>query len=695
MGSSDSAYAIPVVRERVYKGCWMVLDGKKDGKKILSECIILTHSYKKDLLSERFVMIICTNPLPLNCLPSTIARRRERDEIEMVEDSWIRLEFSRVYTLQRFVVSSSLEGGLVVEEPSKVLESLKMNMMLASYEDSMCSSYTSSDFSILRALQNNLVVERSKCFLYMYDWEEINAKIENIIEDGLITQRKGVSSKMAKDESISVKEAIHKMQLSLFEGIRDEGQLFAAGTLMCQSDYQDVVTERSIANICGYPLCSNSLPSERPRKGRYRISLKEHKVYELHETYMYCSTSCVVSSRAFAEDLGKNGDLGFSELKIQEKRDIKVGEVSVKEWIGSKTKSDKPNRGNEVIFNEMDFMSTIITQDENGPKPSLKSSGAKKVTRTVTWADDKCNSEGNGNLCEFSEFEGKKEASEVFGFTNMEEDGSSFRFASAEACAIALSQAAEAVASGESDAPDAVYEAGIVILPPPHNMDEEDCEENVDMLDLEPAPVMWSRKQGISHSDFFDSEDSLYDSPPDGFNLNLSPFATMFMALFSWISSSSLAYIYGRDENSHEEYLSVNGREYLRKIVLTDGRSSEIKQTLAGCLSRALPGLVDDLRLPTPISTLEKGLGRLLDTMSFTDALPPFRMKQWQVIILLFLDALSVCQVPALAPHMTSSRMLFNKVLDGAEIGAEEYEIMKDLVIPLGRVPQLSMQSGG
>ena len=35
------------------------------------------------------------------------------------------------------------------------------------------------------------------------------------------------------------------------------------------------------------------------------------------------------------------------------------------------------------------------------------------------------------------------------------------------------------------------------------------------------------------------------------------------------------------------------------------------------------------------------------------------------------------------------------QVLDGAEISAEEYEIMKDVVIPLGRVPQLSMQSGG
>lgn len=79
----------------------------------------------------------------------------------------------------------------------------------------------------------------------------------------------------------------------------------------------------------------------------------------------------------------------------------------------------------------------------------------------------------------------------------------------------------------------------------------------------------------------------------------------MWMALFAWISASSLAYIYGQDDSFHEEYLCVNGREYPRKIVLTDGRSSEIKQTLADCLSRALPGLVADLRLPTPLSTLE------------------------------------------------------------------------------------------
>nr|XP_033513874.1 putative RNA polymerase II subunit B1 CTD phosphatase RPAP2 homolog [Nicotiana tomentosiformis] len=156
---------------------------------------------------------------------------------------------------------------------------------------------------------------------------------------------------MANEEIIDVKDAIYKLQLCLLEGIKDKNQLFVARSLLCLGDYQDVVTERTIANMCGYPLCSNSLAFERPRKGHYRISLKENKVYDLHETYMYCSTNYVVNNEAFTrslqdersntlntaklnevlmlfvgfhfhstEDVKENGDLGLSKLKIQEKR---------------------------------------------------------------------------------------------------------------------------------------------------------------------------------------------------------------------------------------------------------------------------------------------------------------------------------------------------------------------------------------
>ncbi|XP_019196646.1 PREDICTED: putative RNA polymerase II subunit B1 CTD phosphatase RPAP2 homolog isoform X3 [Ipomoea nil] len=659
---------------------------------------------------------------------------------------------------------------------------------------------------------------------------------------------------MTKTEATTVKDAVHKLQLCLLDGIQDENKLLAAGSLMCRSDYQDVVTERTIVNMCGYPLCSNFLPSDRPHKGRYRIALREHKIYDLRETYMYCSTNCCVNSRAFAGscpeersstlnpsklnevlrlfevprldsevDLGRKGGLGSFELKIQEKVEVKSGEASPGEWIGpsnaiegyvpqmektikppqsknlkkgSTPKHSQLNKNKNVIFDETDFTSAIIFGDEysisklsgtstafldenikestekasnsykddqvttlgnqvgslqihdndeskqsdkkisrisesvknhiteastdpyynnlntdgiragkmlddgkdaapktTALKSSLKPSGAKKAIRSVTWADKKTDPNSRNSLTEFRESGDPENVSGKIGSKDIEDDDDSYRFASAEACATALNQAAQAVASG-SDISCAVSEAGIIILPPPQKMDEVDCQENGQVLGAEPHSQNWPTKPGPPNYNLFDSEDTWYDSPPEEFNLSLSPFSTMFMALFAWISSSSLAFIYGRDESAHEEYSFINGREYPRQIVLTDGLSAEIKQTLAGCLSRALPVLVADLRLPVPISTLEKGMASLIDTMSFVDPLPSFRMKQWQLIVLLFLDALSICRIPLLTPYMTGRRILLPKVLDGAQISAEEYEIMKDLIIPLGRVPEFTMQSG-
>ncbi|KAL5067517.1 hypothetical protein RYX36_018404 [Vicia faba] len=703
---------------------------------------------------------------------------------------------------------------------------------------------------------------------------------------------------MEMNQPLFVKDAVLKLQLSLLDGIQSEDQLFAAGSLISRSDYEDVVTERSITNVCGYPLCHNALPTERPRKGRYRISLKEHKVYDLHETYMFCSSSCIVSSKAFAgslqdkrcsvldpeklnnvlrlfgnlnmepmENFGKDGKLGFSGLEIKDKTETGTGEVSLEQWIGpsnaiegylpkkrdnsskgsqkttkkgSKTIRGKSNDDKSSIISEFDFTSTIIMQDEytvsklssgqtdttcdeqinptaileqpkrvgnkvarkdddiqdlsssfksslilspsnnkteiakssedvlkpslapsiekkvlkgetsivaangdvstsnlvpaNGegkfqiektigssptkPKSSLKSDGRKKLCRSVTWADEKTNSSGSKDLCAVKEFGNIKKESEVPDNINAAADEDVLRSALAEACAIALSQASEAVASGDADANDAVSEAGIIILPHPPNvveegtmddddnlveegtMDDDDIlveegtMDNDDILEENSVTLKWPRKPGISEFDLFDSEDSWFDAPPEGFSLTLSPFATMWNAFFSWITSSSLAHIYGRDVSFHEEFLSVNGREYPSKIVLTDGRSSEIKQTLARCLARALPAVAAELRLPIPLSTLEQAVVFLLDTMSFVDALPAFRMKQWQVVVLLFVDALSVCRLPTLISYMTDRRDLFLKVLNGSQIGKDEYDVLKDLIVPLGRAPHFSSQSG-
>ncbi|MBA0711781.1 hypothetical protein Golax_010928, partial [Gossypium laxum] len=119
-----------------------------------------------------------------------------------------------------------------------------------------------------------------------------------------------------------------------------------------------------------------------------------------------------------------------------------------------------------------------------------ESAGAKKLNRSVTWADKKnVDSARKGSLCEVKEMDAQKGDSENLGRAeDGDDDDNMLRFASAEACAMALSEAAAAVASGDSDVNDAVSEAGLIILPHPLEEDKEEKVENIDTLEAEPEP---------------------------------------------------------------------------------------------------------------------------------------------------------------------------------------------------------------
>lgn len=91
-------------------------------------------------------------------------------------------------------------------------------------------------------------------------------------------------------------------------------------------------------------------------------------------------------------------------------------------------------------------------------RSSIKTSDSKK---SVRWADEKTDFDGQ-NLEEYQEFKEEK-AALVTPHSAVEELGEeeSYRFSSAEACAEALSRAAEAVASGKSDTSDAGMKLGL------------------------------------------------------------------------------------------------------------------------------------------------------------------------------------------------------------------------------------------
>ncbi|KAL6607887.1 hypothetical protein ACP70R_040950 [Stipagrostis hirtigluma subsp. patula] len=715
----------------------------------------------------------------------------------------------------------------------------------------------------------------------------------------------------------TVASAVHRVQLALLDGAAASNEPLlhaAASALLSRPDYDDVVTERSIADACGNPACPNPLPPAAAGAGaapRFRISLREHRVYDLEEARKFCSERCLVASAAFAASLpperpygvppdrldavvalvegGGGAGLGFGspdgkkkeeegrKVEIREKEVAGAGEVALQDWIGpsdaiegyvprhdriaegpkpeakhkvagseqsrnknagsgnatpgedamsiasssveshvsseviakkmdnmvlsEKTKTQrkkttktpskmlKQEEDNDMLSscisdsiakqledvvleekkgskkkkaskasskaqkskarstpagsdgNEVNFTSTIIVGDastnmdqgtmgqynylssslladihpsssrcaardsmqayaehlheefskavnigedersDEKMRPALKSSlkvaGSKNGTQSVTWADR------NGSALEVSK------AYESHSNDKQSEEGidNSVRRASAEACAAALIEAAEAISSGTSEVEDPVSKAGIIILPDTLHQEQYDNAKGTggdDGFEIDGGVVKWPKKTVLLDTDMFEVDDSWHDTPPEGFSLTLSAFATMWAALFGWISRSSLAYVYGVDGGFVEDLLIARGREYPEKIVLKDGHSSEIRRALDTCVCNALPVLISNLRLQIPVSKLEITLGYLIDTMSFVEALPSLRSRQWQLVVLVLLDALSVHRLPALAPVLSNSKLL-QKMLNAAQVSREEYDSMVDLFLPFGR----------
>lgn len=124
----------------------------------------------------------------------------------------------------------------------------------------------------------------------------------------------------------------------------------------------------------------------------------------------------------------------------------------VKDELGSQempSTSVPPQTGPKISTFEADKESHVEKESTSAAtmlKSSLKSSGSKKSGRSVTWADEKIDCSGSRNLYEVRDMDDD---------TNVDNDDDMLRLVSAEACAMALSEAAETVASGDSDVNDA------------------------------------------------------------------------------------------------------------------------------------------------------------------------------------------------------------------------------------------------
>ncbi|XP_012675729.2 putative RNA polymerase II subunit B1 CTD phosphatase rpap2 isoform X2 [Clupea harengus] len=89
----------------------------------------------------------------------------------------------------------------------------------------------------------------------------------------------------------------------LLEDAVSDDFLTRCALLITAENYQDTVEERSIAKLCGYPICPNKLDNV-PRQ-KYKISTKTNKVYDITERKCFCCNFCYKASKWFEVQISK------------------------------------------------------------------------------------------------------------------------------------------------------------------------------------------------------------------------------------------------------------------------------------------------------------------------------------------------------------------------------------------------------
>ncbi|KAG8555697.1 hypothetical protein GDO81_017783 [Engystomops pustulosus] len=184
--------------------------------------------------------------------------------------------------------------------------------------------------------------------------------------------------KAALENAIRKKIETEKRALQIVERLLEtnitEDFLMDCAKFISPSHYKDIIEERSIIMICGYPICKNKL--ENVPKQKYKISTKTNKVYDITERKCFCSNFCYRASKYYETQIpktpvwsrdeesplvikllqeGKSGRSG-EEIKLTDRR-ITVSEIE-------NPKSATETGANSDEEPEQAFVSSVIPAPE-------------------------------------------------------------------------------------------------------------------------------------------------------------------------------------------------------------------------------------------------------------------------------------------------------------------------------------------
>ncbi|XP_070795486.1 putative RNA polymerase II subunit B1 CTD phosphatase RPAP2 isoform X2 [Pituophis catenifer annectens] len=209
--------------------------------------------------------------------------------------------------------------------------------------------------------------------------------------------------KAALEAAIRKKIECERKALQVVEHLLEDDiteELFVdCGRLITPSHYLDVVEERFIIKLCGYPLCQNKL--QNVPKQKYKISTKTNKVYDITERKCFCSNFCYKASKYFEGQISKTPvwlreeESGYSgkEIKLVSER-IKALDIENPTPAEIHHDSDSGSESNSDA--EQEFVSSVLQENLSNTeklagkplKSILKKSPTKRVEPKLFTSED-------------------------------------------------------------------------------------------------------------------------------------------------------------------------------------------------------------------------------------------------------------------------------------------------------------------
>lgn len=133
-----------------------------------------------------------------------------------------------------------------------------------------------------------------------------------------------------------------------------------------QAHYDDIVEERSISMLCGYPLCDITL-ADIPKQ-QYIISKTQNKVFDITERKKFCSNKCYKSSVYLKEQILT------TPLWVRKEDDI-LPEFKLLSFDEKDTNIKDENKNKDVDKGE-DKVEDVNEEEKPNPNESSNNSNA-------------------------------------------------------------------------------------------------------------------------------------------------------------------------------------------------------------------------------------------------------------------------------------------------------------------------------